>query len=252
MKKFVSIIAAAALILAARPAAAQCFGGRCFARQSRACVARSSYASYGRYYSYAPTAGYWSAGQCYGVGACAAVESYTPAPCAPTTATPEYYSETLDNCGACESVKTTPPAACAPVESCATCDEYKPVATTGGIVRQACPTGACPLQTAVSSILAQVNATRARYGLRALATDATLEAGSQYQASVCASRGALVHGSGAAEILAQNSQGIETALVQWLNSPAHRALLLSPSFTRAGVAIHRDGSGRAWCAVRFR
>jgi uncharacterized protein YkwD len=97
-----------------------------------------------------------------------------------------------------------------------------------------------------------VNATRARYGLRALATDATLEAGSQYQASVCASRGALVHGSGAAEILAQNNQGIETALAQWLNSPAHRALLLSPSFKAAGVAVVRAQDGRFYCVVKFR
>ena len=87
--------------------------------------------------------------------------------------------------------------------------------------------------------------------MSALAYDSKLTGGAQYQAGFCAYRGALVHGSGA-EILAQNNQGIETALNQWLNSPAHRALLLNPSYRFGGVAVHRDGSGRVWCAMRFR
>lgn len=290
----ISLIVAASMI-APRLVAAQCYGGAC---QLRACsprVARSyaptvqtcrgracaSYAAnYGACaarYQYAATTGYWSAGQCYGVAACAAVES-SPAPCAPTTTAPRYYSAIVERACApvtetpapCESVETTTaPEACAPVETtaptpCESCGEYSPVKTqNGALVYRSCPTGACPLQTAtraatttaartVSRLLDALNATRARYGLAALSLDTTLQGGSQFQASFCASRGALIHGFGVAEILAQNSQGIETALSQWLNSPAHRALLLSPSFTRAGVAVHRDGGGRVWCAARFR
>lgn len=103
----------------------------------------------------------------------------------------------------------------------------------------------CPL-------LQRVNALRARYGLASLANDANLESGSLYQANYCARVGTLIHGSGVAEILAMNGQGIETALNQWLNSPGHRALLLSGRFRYAGVAVYRDAWGRSWCAVRFK
>ncbi|MBQ9016624.1 hypothetical protein IJ103_00050 [Candidatus Saccharibacteria bacterium] len=286
----ISLVAAASLI-APRLAAAQCYGGACqlrayTSRQARAytpaartyratsCAAyRANYGACAASYQYAATVGYWTSGQCYGVAACSPVES-SPRPCAPTTTAPRYYSQIVENACApvsetpapCESVETvTAPEACAPVETttptpCESCGEYTPVKTqNGALVYKSCPTGACPLQAAtkaaartVSRLLDAVNATRARYGLAALSLDSNLQGGSQFQASFCASRGALIHGSGVAEILAQNSQGIETALSQWLNSPAHRALLLSPTFTRAGVAVHVDGSGRVWCAARFR
>ena len=42
------------------------------------------------------------------------------------------------------------------------------------------------------------------------------------------------------------------ALVQWLNSPAHRALLLAPNYRAAGVAVVKGKDGRVWCAMRFR
>lgn len=225
--KYISIIAAV-VALSASTAFAQCWGGRC----------------YTRVYQYAPTYGYWTSGQCTPcerVQACVPVE--TVPPCADV---PNKYSEVVDAC-----VESVPP--CGNVTStpapCETCGEYSPI-KTDGLVYRSCPTGACPL-TAVASLLDALNATRARYGLRALAYDATLTGGSQYQASYCASRGALIHGSGA-EVLAYNNEGVETALRQWLNSPAHRALLLNPSFTRGGIAIHRTSSGRVYVAARFR
>ena len=250
MKKII-LIALAAFVLSSTTANAQLFR-----RAYRSC-----YGSCASGY-----AGYWT-GQCYGSRAfytspapCQAVE--TVEPCAPTTTAPRVWSEVFDGnyCAPCEKIQTVQP--CEPVKTstptpCESCGEYEPIATnSGAIVYQSCPTGACPLQAAttvakVATLLDRVNALRAQYGLSALAYDSTLTGGAQYQAGFCASRGALVHGSGA-EILAQNSQGLETALNQWLNSPAHRALLLNPSYRFGGVAVHRDGSGRVWCAMRFR
>lgn len=113
----------------------------------------------------------------------------------------------------------------------------------------------CPIREVVkrvATLLDVANATRARYGLPALKLDTNLEAGSQYQASFCSRIGGLQHAAGYAEILAQNYQGIETALNQWINSPAHRALLLNGAYRFAGVGMVRDASGRVWCAMRFR
>ena len=210
--KKIILIALAAFVLSSTTANAQLFR-----RAYRSCYGGSC--AYRSGYAYA--SGFWT-GQYYGG---------TIAPCEPTTD--------------------------APRQAAATFDRYypEPCEPTSGTVYRSCPTGACPLKngagSAVATLLDRVNAFRAQYGLSALAYDSTLTGGAQYQAGFCAYRGALVHGSGA-EILAQNSQGIETALNQWLNSPAHRALLLNPSYRFGGVAVHRDGSGRVWCAMRFR
>lgn len=104
----------------------------------------------------------------------------------------------------------------------------------------------------VANLLASANAVRARFGLPALSLDTGLEQGAARQTKICASSGTLIHGYGVAEILAQNSQGFETALNQWLNSPGHRALLLSPNFRVAGASIYRDSYGRVWCAMQFK
>lgn len=104
----------------------------------------------------------------------------------------------------------------------------------------------------ISSLLAEANAVRAQYGLRALSLDIRLESGSNYQASFCSRIGRLQHGQGVAEILAQNYSGFAQALSQWLQSPCHRALLLNPNFSLGGAAMVRDSSGRVWCAMQFR
>ena len=106
-----------------------------------------------------------------------------------------------------------------------------------------------PLAT---TFLLAANRIRARYGLPELTSDATLDAGCASQANYCASVGALIHGAGVAEILAMNSSGFDSALNQWLASPAHRAILLSGQYRVAGVAVVRDRNGRVWCAMRFR
>lgn len=212
---------------------------------------------------------------CHG-GTCpnaASVRVYNPrsyaqavAPCeAIQTVQPcEAIAETVEAPAPCEPVATTVEP-CAPVAT--TCDEYLP--TDDGNV---CVDGTCPIRAVAkvaakataktakgvartaaktASWLAAVNRTRAAYGLAALRGDAALDAGCAEATSHCASVGGLDHTAGA-EILAYNYSGIDAAIVSWLNSPAHRAYLLSPSFTAAGVSVVRDKYGRVWCAVRFR
>lgn len=102
------------------------------------------------------------------------------------------------------------------------------------------------------TLLDIVNATRARYGLRALTVDASLERGAIAQATFCSQIGGLRHAGGVAEILAQNTSDFNGAIAQWLNSPAHFAILTSSRYTRCGIGVVRDGYGSVWHAVQFR
>lgn len=111
---------------------------------------------------------------------------------------------------------------------------------------------AAPVAATVSTLLNSVNNIRAKYGLCALANDANLESKARYSAQYSARVGSLQHVAGGYEILAQNYQGIEYAITQWLNSPPHRSLLLNGGFRYAGVVAYRDNYGRVWCGVQFR
>ena len=184
----------------------------------------------------------------------------TVAPCAPTAnveveAIPE---PTVEPCAPVEAVEP-----CAPVADCDNAVEYMP--TDAGNI---CIGGTCPIRTAVKATtnavkataqtvaasarwLLSVNKTRARYGLAPLTGAADLDAGCETVANNCAETGTLTHGAGY-EILAFNYSGIDAACGQWLNSPAHRALLLSPNFRAAGVAVVKTADGRVYCAVKFR
>ena len=230
MKKFIFLLT----LLSASPLYAQCPGG---------CPTRFGYTR-----QVASPFYYQAVQPCQ---ACAPVE--TVQPCAPIQACAPV--ETVEPCAPVETVEP-----CAPVEACDQC-EYTPSIVAGKTTIGQCVNGSCPLRVAqtvatgtrnvlkgVASLLDRVNATRARYGLAALQV---ADLGAQRQAAYCASTGTLTHGSGVAEILAQNGQGFETAIQQWLNSPGHRALLLNGSYRYADVGVVRSG-GRVWCAVRFR
>lgn len=178
----------------------------------------------------------------------------TVEPCAPIATT----TEPVEPCAPVEVVEP-----CAPIETVEPC---APVATFNSVT--ICENGTCPIRTAVRNtatvatqvvkntadtarMLLTVNRMRARYGLQALRGDTALDAGCAQTANYCATCGTLAH-TGGNEILAQNAQGLEVALNQWLASPAHRSLLLSRSFTVAGVSVVRGKDGRVWCAMRFR
>lgn len=233
MKFMIMTLASLALLLPSNA-----FAQRWRVLSPRVCVGGSCY-----------QASYRATGFSYAASPCQAVETVqsAPEPCAPV-----YESYAPAPCQAVETVLTPPvgsasPEPCAPVESCG---EY---AIEGETVVK-CPTGSCPLTTrnVVSSLLAGCNATRARYGVASLERDAELERGALAQARYCATVGSLVHGGGVAEILAYNSADGANAIAQWLNSPAHRALLLSRGYTKAGAASYTDVRGVTWYAVRFR
>lgn len=164
----------------------------------------------------------------------------TPSPCEPTTTT-------CEPCAPCETTTCEPCDAVSETTTCVNgvCPIRKPIANTVRAIAE----------TAVESVqLAKINATRARYGRRSLALDVYLLSGSKQQSNWMANWGRLQHGRGGygGEIIAMNyGVGIDTAIQQWLHSPAHCALLLNKNFTRAGVATQRDRYGRNWCTVRF-
>lgn len=190
------------------------------------------------------------------------------APCAQTT-------ETVEVPEPCSPVSETVEP-CAPVQTCAPVQEYVPEcqsetgkATVETTIIDGCVGGSCPIRTAVKAttgaavqtvrnvaattrFLLAANRVRAQYNLPALKADENLDAGCESQAAYCSRVGQLVHGGNNAEILAYNYSGFDAAIVQWLNSPAHRSLLLSGNYRAAGVAVVRGNDGRIWCAMRFR
>ena len=239
MKNILKFAVAAITLTASTVVYGQCPTGRCFMNGGVAYRYAATYRSYG----------------------------YTrsiPVPCGQVVETPA-------PCEAAQIVECEPtPAACEPVRACEpvqTIEPCAPVDCTGDgkeavVIAQSCPTGACPIRTVARvagnvvkttvSFLDVANRARAKYGLPALKYDATLEAGATSQAQYCSNIGGLRHGNGAIEILAQNNQGLETAIDQWLASPGHRALLLNGGYRYAGVAVVRDNYGRCWCAMRFK
>lgn len=164
------------------------------------------------------------------------------------------FSTTRSNCGACatrSASQTCSDGSCSvhteTEPSCDGCEggscEYVPTESGNVEVEK---------YTARRTLLDRLNAARERFGLHSLVLDQSLESGASVQASICSRSGRLVHAYGVAEILAQNSSDFDGAVNQWLNSPAHRSLLLSGGFRRCGIGLVRDGYGRSWYAVQFR
>lgn len=185
------------------------------------------------------------------------------APCEAATETAE--TSVVEPCAPVQTTIDEPTVApCDPV--CESCERGEYLPTDDGNV---CVDGTCPIRTAVRAtantaknavqtvaattrFLLAANRIRAQYGLAALQADEALDTGCESQATYCSRVGQLVHGGGNDEILAYNYSGFDAALVQWLNSPAHRSLLLSGNYRAAGVAVVRGNDGRVWCAMRFR
>ena len=181
---------------------------------------------------------------------------YTPAPCAQATTAPE----------PCAPVTADTPAPCDPVTTCEGCDHTRAAAKMVAV--DECVGGSCPLRAAARATvdnvaavaaLAKINALRARYGLRALVLDASLQRGAEAHCAAQARAGRVYHAAGSGwEICAVNGgAGIDAALAQWVASSGgygrygHREILLNASFTRVGVATVRTADGRNYCTCRF-
>lgn len=260
-KRLVFFVTAIATVCAAVQAQAQCISGRCFSNASRVVYGGPIASHYRISGGYVVNYGMFTPNV---VGACSEVVSECE-PCAPVLEPRpcEPAQETGTEPEPCEPVSKIEP--CAPVQPCEpvqTCDQFRE--GTEMVIGE-CVNGACPIRKVLSGAASTVqtvaatarflivaNALRARYGLAPLKADVGLDAGCRGQVGICARRGALVHGAGCAEILAQNTVGFEYAVSQWATSREHAALLLNPSFRYAGVAVERDANGRFWCAMRFR
>jgi uncharacterized protein YkwD len=114
-----------------------------------------------------------------------------------------------------------------------------------------------PLSETQEYMLAQVNATRAKFGLRPVILDTTLSCAARtwskrvWRLNICAHvdpvtgqqfwqrvelcGGRLVRGGW--EIVACGYPGINYAITGWLRSPSHRAVLLNPSVTNVGIGV---------------
>ncbi len=112
---------------------------------------------------------------------------------------------------------------------------------------------------APSAMVQQVNEVRQSYGLRALDAVPRLQRGSKAHSRRLLAAGSLWHASlaqlsrqygRAGEVLAMHPggrAGVNRTVNAWLNSPPHRAVILSPAFQRvgAGRSTGRFGGGQA-------
>lgn len=116
-----------------------------------------------------------------------------------------------------------------------------------------------PAQLTQASILAAINDTRQRNGKPPLRYNVKLEAAARTQANLMASRDTLSHDLGetlrqrvdaagyqgaVGENVAGGQSTLEQAIDGWLNSPGHRATLLSTKFVEFGLAAAHVGPGR--------
>ncbi|HVM16454.1 MAG TPA: CAP domain-containing protein [Gaiellaceae bacterium] len=130
----------------------------------------------------------------------------------------------------------------------------------------AAPASASGLSTAESSLLAEVNRTRAAHGLAPLRVDWNLQRAARSHSGDMLRRGYFGHGPWAQRIRSFGVKGPRVgeniawgagttsrprAIVgMWLNSPPHRANLLRPGFRRIGLAAPRGTfAGRRGTAV---
>jgi uncharacterized protein YkwD len=104
---------------------------------------------------------------------------------------------------------------------------------------------------AEAGLLRAVNATRAAHGLGVLRLDSTLTRAARRHSTEMIQGGYFAHGNFRGRMVAFHVAGpfvgenlawgsgsyaaAGTVIAEWLNSPAHRANLLRPSFTRIGI-----------------
>lgn len=142
-------------------------------------------------------------------------------------------------------------------------------ASTGVVPRSGAPVP--PLQLSEGQIVAAVNGARAANGgHKAMSYNPKLEAACRTQLRLMVEKDQLAHDLGmklrervtgagyvgaVGENLAGGQSSIEGAIEGWLNSPGHRATLLSDKFTEFGLAVARVPAERKsrygiyWCFI---
>ena len=115
--------------------------------------------------------------------------------------------------------------------------------------------GAATRRTATASFLQAVNQTRAQHGLRPLRLDVRLIRAARAHSNQMLRTNVFSHGDFHGRMVAFHVVGPQagenlawgngrfaapaTVMHEWLNSPAHRANLLRPGWTRIGIGLAR-------------
>jgi uncharacterized protein YkwD len=141
---------------------------------------------------------------------------------------------------------------------------------TGSATRE--PASTAELEAARAEVVARINAARRRAGLAPLAAHPALDRAAQRHAADMAARGFYSHdnpeglsprdragraGYGPARLIGENiargARSPEQAVELWLDSRAHRKILLEASFSETGVGIaagrHRGQTRLFWVQV---
>lgn len=100
-----------------------------------------------------------------------------------------------------------------------------------------------------TELLAKTNEVRARHGLAPLTMTPRLMESARRHASWMASAGSLTHTSDAVgENIAWGQADVDEVINSWMNSPGHRANMLSSEYTELGVAAYYvEGRRIYWC-----
>lgn len=106
-----------------------------------------------------------------------------------------------------------------------------------------------------SRILSKINEARAEHGLGALSEAGYLSESARSRAKHCAEQRYIAHDqdyAGTGEILAQGKGlGASGAVKGWLNSSAHRPLVLKDGYVKFGVGVYEDSNGEVYACVLF-
>lgn len=103
-------------------------------------------------------------------------------------------------------------------------------------------------------MVVEANVEREMRGLAPLVIDETLMDGADINARKMARESNLRHlpGPYSGEIIASGQPSVRGAITSWLNSPGHRALLLSPRFGKVGAAVYRTkGTSQRFYCMQF-
>ena len=100
-----------------------------------------------------------------------------------------------------------------------------------------------------SKLIERTNFERMRHGLHPLSIDHSLVQSARTHASWMARSHVLQHTTAAvAENIAHGQNSTSQVVKDWLNSPGHRANMLSANYNRIGVAAYRGSNGTIyWC-----
>ena len=101
-------------------------------------------------------------------------------------------------------------------------------------------------------LIRQTNAQRARYGLAPLQVcENLMQSARSHTIWMCRSNSLQHTRAQVAENIALGQTTTAEAVQSWLNSPGHRANMLSGRYNRIGAAAYQAGNGRIYWCLQF-